>query len=215
MRALFVAFMLCVASASVVEPASVLGDDPMQFDQLLDSAFLRHDVAFLQAATADDMRFTHAVARGGAVWNKQQFVDAARVDDGLARTVDSIQVERRRYRRDAGHLQVRTPRPDRAEYHVYFVRLYRRGPAGWQFVSHRTVREVDGPLSTAPARAPDMPLNPAVGTEEGPVHPGNGVSYPRVVHEVGPPYLRTRCARKFTARWCSNASSTRTAVSAT
>lgn len=124
-----------------------LGDDPTKFDALLDGAYLRHDVTFMASALADDMRFTHGVEPGGTVWDKQGFLKAAKNYNGIARNVDSIQVERHGdIVETLGHIQVKTPNPERAEYHVYFVRLYRNGVNGWQFVSHRTVREIDGSL---------------------------------------------------------------------
>jgi hypothetical protein len=42
------------------QPASPLGDDPAKFDQLFDSAYQRRDVAFVEAAVSDDVRFKPA-----------------------------------------------------------------------------------------------------------------------------------------------------------
>src|SRR5207248_9928780 len=155
---------------------------------------LNHDVAFIEAAAADDMRFTHGVKPGGIVWDKQRFMDAESIYDGSERNVDSVRVEQHGdIIETLGHIQVKTSLPARPEYQIYFVRLYRRGPTGWQFVSHRTVREVDGPLPPSAAstlsRAPgSVRSSPQVGTEQGPVRPGNGVSLPRLLKDVKPHY---------------------------
>jgi len=170
--------------------ASGLGDDPTKFDQLLDDAILRRDAAFIEAVVAADARFTVAGQPGGTVWDKQQFVNAVKAYSGLALTTDSIQVEQHADLVETlGHIQVKTPDSNRPEYQVYFVRLYRKGPEGWQFVSHRTVRELDGPLPSSRTGAPaETMTNPGGGTEQGPVRPGNGVTLPRVLKELRPQY---------------------------
>jgi protein TonB len=51
------------------------------------------------------------------------------------------------------------------------------------------------------AAVPDtVRVNPAVGTEQDPVRPGNGVSYPRVVHEVKPQYTADAMRTKIQGR---------------
>jgi hypothetical protein len=148
---------------------SGLGDDPTRFDQLLDTAFAKRDVVFIETAVADDMRFTHGVEPGGTVWDKQKFVDAVRTYSGLERNVDSVEVEQHADLIETlGHIQVKTPSQTRPEYHIYFVRLYRRGPNVWQFVSHRTVRQTDGPLSSSTAIVvPRVPGNVKTGSAVG------------------------------------------------
>jgi hypothetical protein len=144
----FTATVVVIVLTTALRAASGLGDDPTKFDALLDAAYLRHDVAFMESVLADDMRFTHGVEPGGRVCDKTAFLNAAKDYNGLQRNVDSVQVERHGdIIETLGHIHVKTPiTGPRAEYHVYFVRLYRRAPSGWQFVSHRTVREIDGPL---------------------------------------------------------------------
>ena len=147
MRRLSVAVVLIVLVVTVLSKAdsTSLGDNPATFDQQIDAAYLTHNVAFLAANVADDARFTHY--GGSTVWNKLQWLEAARTYGGLARNVDSVEVERHGdVVETIGHIQVKTPRPQNPEYHVYFVRLYSRQTGGWQFLSHRTIREVGGPL---------------------------------------------------------------------
>ena len=77
-------------SAAVAGQApSPLGDDPAQFDQLFDSAFLRRDVAFIEAAAADDVVFAVVPALDAPVWNKRLLIDGVRVFDGCERTSTS------------------------------------------------------------------------------------------------------------------------------
>lgn len=137
------------ATPDPTQIAAGLGDDPSTFDQRLDAAYLRHDVAFIEDVVADDMRFTHGTATGeaGPVWDKQQFLDAVRSYKGSERNVDSVQVERHQdVVETVGRVQVKTPSAQRPEYQIYFVRLYAHRASRWQFLSHRTVRLVIGPL---------------------------------------------------------------------
>jgi hypothetical protein len=145
-RAALAAFLLLtVVSSGRTATTASLGDDPSTFDQQMDTAMLKKNVAFIAAVAADDMRFTHY--GGNLVWNKQAWLDATRIYKGLARNVDSVEVERHGdVVETTGHLQVKTPSLERPEYQIYFVRLYVRRATGWQFLSHRTMRQVEGPL---------------------------------------------------------------------
>ena len=58
------------------QPPSPLGDDPTKFDQLLDDAYLRRDVAFVEAAVADDVRFKPAPAPVMDRWRSLAHVPA-------------------------------------------------------------------------------------------------------------------------------------------
>jgi TonB family protein len=196
MRSVIVVFIVVCAAAAAAQQPSPLGEDPTQFDQLIDTALVRRDAAFIEAAAADDMRFTHGAAPGGLAWNKQQLVEAARTSTALSRTVDSVQVERHGDLIETlGHIHVLAPAQPRPDYHIFFVRLYRRGPRGWQFVSHRTVREADGAPSAGAAPQPPPAAGAAAGggraaapPPEGVNRPGNGVTLPRILREVKPQY---------------------------
>jgi TonB family protein len=180
-----IAAFIVIAAALAPQPPPGLGDDPAKFDQLLDAAFAGRDTAFLDAVTADDMRFTNGAVPGGAVWNKRQFLDAARASTGLTRTVDAVQVEQHGdLAETVGRVRVVTVSPVRTESHIDFVRLYRHGPRGWQFVSHRTVREVEGARPTPSVES----ATGAQPTEPGVFRPGNGVTMPRLLHDVKPQY---------------------------
>jgi uncharacterized protein (TIGR02246 family) len=126
--------------------AASLGDDPATFDQQIDNAFLHRDVGFIKAVVADDSLFTH---NGGLAWNKQQWLGAVSAYEGRARDVDSIVVERHGDMVETvGHIRKVFVDPKRQEQQIYFVRLYARRGAEWQFLSHRTVKELTGPVST-------------------------------------------------------------------
>lgn len=157
-RTLTVICALVAATGTVrrtVADSRSLGDDPTTFDQQIDAAFLTHDVAFFTAVAADDARFTHgetvwnkqlAHYGGSTVWNKQQLLNAVGMYKGLARNVDTVEVERHGdFVETLGHIQVKTGDVQRPGYQIYFVRLYAHRVTGWQFLSHRTVRQLDGP----------------------------------------------------------------------
>ena len=65
MRNVFLLFVVCAATllapsslfAQTPAPAASLGDDPATFDQQIDTAYLKHDVAFIAALVADDASF--------------------------------------------------------------------------------------------------------------------------------------------------------------
>jgi TonB family protein len=153
-----------------------LGDDPATFDQQIDTATLEKDAAFIDAVVANDALFTHA---GGMQWSKERWLNAVRSYNGQARNVDGVQVERHGdVVETTGHIQVKTSNADRPEYQVYYVRIYGRRNGVWLFLSHRTTREVDGPLPTTAAPA----------TTPAPVRAGNGVTTPQVIKQVNAEY---------------------------
>jgi hypothetical protein len=91
MNCLTLAFLVLVPVG--LQPPSPLGDDAAKFDQLLDSAYLHRDVAFIEAAVADDVHYGLGSERGAAVWNKQQLLADVRFYDGHERNVDAVRVE--------------------------------------------------------------------------------------------------------------------------
>ena len=147
MRRLFlaVAFVILSVDGPSKADSNSLGNDPKTFDQRIDTADLTHNVAFLAANVANDAIFTHDAGR--LIWNKQQWLEAARTSKFLARNVDSVEVERHGdVVETIGHIQVKTTSAENPEYQVYFVRLYSRQSGTWQFLSHRTISLVQGPL---------------------------------------------------------------------
>jgi hypothetical protein len=87
------AWACAVALLGVPQATSPLGDDAAKFDQLLDIAFSRHDVAFVEAAVAEDLVFGILVEPDATVWNKKAFVEAVSVYEGGDRNVDGVHVE--------------------------------------------------------------------------------------------------------------------------
>src|SRR5205814_10261487 len=155
-RAPMNAFVLGLAASLALvpraQPPSPLGDDPTKFDQLLDDAYLRRDVAFVEAAVADDLRFAIEPGPNARAWTRQQFVDAVRFFDGLARNVDAVRVEMRGdgELETRGHVQVIPLRSDGPEYQLYYSRIYRRGPGGWRLASHQTLARVNRSIGSLP-----------------------------------------------------------------
>jgi hypothetical protein len=99
-----------------------------------------------RAQIADDSLFTHDA---GLAWNKQQWLGAVSAYEGRARDVDSVVVERHGDTVETvGHIRKMFVDPKRPEQQIYFVRLYARRGAEWQFLSHRTVKELTGRVSS-------------------------------------------------------------------
>src|SRR5262249_44203411 len=189
--------MNCVTLAFVVlasvglQTPSPLGDDAAKFDQLIDSAYFHRDVAFVEAAVADDLVFGISPVAAAPVWNKEQFLAVVRSYDARERTVDGVHIEAHGdVVETRGHIQVKATGPDTPELQIYFVRLYRHGPNGWQLMSHHVVRQVTGSATPSPT--------PGVGTGTGvpaePPPPGvfragsSDVTLPPVLREVRPQY---------------------------
>jgi TonB family protein len=189
MNVLVMSLTAALSLAPRAQPGSPLGADAGSFDQLLESAYLRRDVAFVEAAVADDLSFALEPGPSAKAWTKQQFVEAVRVFDGLARNVDSVRVETRGdgVLETRGHIQVRTLGADESEYQIYYSRIYRRGPGGWRLASHQTLAQVNRAIE------PSLPLTGIVygtpGTLPGVFRGGDeGVTLPRLLRDVKPQY---------------------------
>lgn len=106
---------------------------------------LHNDVAFLQKALADDVRFTHGT---GLVWDKTKWLAAAPTSKFTARDLSSVEVEPHGdIIETTGHTHVRGSNAENPEYHIWYVRVYARRKGVWQIVSNRTVRQVNGPTT--------------------------------------------------------------------
>ena len=87
----------------------------------------------------------------------------------IARNVDAVTVDGQGNTVTThGHVQVLTPQA--VEFQIYYVRVDRRGPVGWQLASHATTAQVEGASPTGVFR------------------PGGGVTQPRVVKDAKPQY---------------------------
>jgi len=172
------------------QAASPLGADAASFDQLLENAWLRRDVAFVEAAVADDLRFAIEPGPTAKAWTKQQFVDEVRFFDGTARNVDAVRVDARGdgELETRGHIQVRTLRAEGPEYQLYYSRVYRRGPEGWRLASHQTLARVDRAIgSSSPTNR--IVYGPPDGTLPGVFRSGDeGVTLPQLLRDVKPQY---------------------------
>jgi hypothetical protein len=123
----------------------------MAFERAIETATARADVAFVARALADDFAFTHGDAwrTGGKpsrVDTKASWLDSVARGMFVSREVNSQQVEPH----DSifittGRIDVKLKPPflngGKSEYSVWFVRVYRARPGGWELVSHRTVAE--------------------------------------------------------------------------
>jgi TonB family protein len=175
MNVLVMSLAAALSLAPRAQPASPLGADAASFDQLLESAYLRRDVAFVATAHA---------------WTKQQLIDAVRVFDGLVRHVDSVRVEARGdgVLETRGHIQVKTLRADGPEYQIYYSRTYRRGPGGWRLASQQTLARVNRAID-APSPERRIVYGAPDGTPAGVFRSGDqGVTAPRLLRDVKPQY---------------------------
>jgi ketosteroid isomerase-like protein len=128
------------------------------FEKEMEAAVVRGDVKFLDRICASDFSFTHGDGwtTGGAplrVENRAQWLASVSKKPYLSRQLDQVQVElhgdiaitygmyRARYSAPAD--------PTRADFTVWFERVYARRNGQWQYVSHRTVHgPTYGPAST-------------------------------------------------------------------
>src|ERR1700733_3307962 len=122
--------------------------DVLAFEREMEAAVVRGDVKFLDRICASDFSFTHGDAwtTGGQplrVENRAQWLAAVAKRPYLSRDLNQVQVElhgdiaitygmyRARYSAPAD--------PKRADFTVWFERVYARRNGQWQYVSHRTV----------------------------------------------------------------------------
>jgi hypothetical protein len=129
---------LC-GSARVATAADGLGTDPALFNKHLDAAIFRGDKAFLEAVIADDLKFSTLV-NGGTVWSKAEWLGYVGKMKYVSREIITDQVERHENVAIATakiHYQYVNAKPTE----IVQLRVYQQRPAGWQLVSHRTIRE--------------------------------------------------------------------------
>ena len=141
---------IALAGSLVGEPAKVSseGAEVLAFEKTMEAAVVRGDVKFLDQICASDFSFTHGDGwtTGGEplrVENKAQWLAAVAKRPYLSRDLAQVQVEmhgdiavtygvyRARYRAPND--------PKRADFTVWFERVYARRNGQWQYVSHRTV----------------------------------------------------------------------------
>ena len=141
-RGIVVMLLIFTFSGLAQTPGNSLGDDPAKFDQQMEAAALRQDVAFFQAVLADDVRFTHGT---GLVQDKAKWLASAGRSKYVLRDIDSIEVEPHGdVVETTGHIHVKSGNPSNPEYHIWYVRVYARRNGAWQLLSNRTVRQVNG-----------------------------------------------------------------------
>ena len=146
-----IAVMLGLALAGLgTRSTAASGDagDVLAFERQMEAAVVRGDVKYLDRICASDFSFTHGDGRttGGQplrVENRAQWLASVAKRPYLSRDLDRVQVElhgdiaitygmyRARYSAPAD--------PKRADFTVWFERVYARRNGQWQYVSHRTV----------------------------------------------------------------------------
>lgn len=156
---IFVMLAIAVAGlATKSTAASGAAAEVLAFEKEMEAAVVRGDVKFLDRICASDFSFTHGDGWtiGGQplrVENRAQWLASVSKKPYLSRDLDQVQVElhgdlaitygmyRARFRAPAD--------PTRADFTVWFERVYARRNGQWQYVSHRTVHgPMYGPSST-------------------------------------------------------------------
>ena len=92
MNRLIASLAAAVSLVPGAQALSPLGADAASFDQLLENAYLRRDVAFVEAAVIDDVTFAADPDPNAKAWTKRELVNAVRFFDGIARNVDAVHV---------------------------------------------------------------------------------------------------------------------------
>jgi ketosteroid isomerase-like protein len=154
--ALLIAVFLLASTMSTVGQDSKQAANPASADQTVsdlraleqraETATLHADAAFLQDFYASDFRFSHGT---GVVANKTETLKALQPNFYISRDLDLTEVEPHGdVALTIGRIHVRTTSqaPDVREYTVWYVRVYTRRDGRWQLLSHRTTRQVSGPL---------------------------------------------------------------------
>ena len=143
--------LLAIALAGLgTRSTAASGDaaDVLAFERQMEAAVVRGDVKLLDGVCASDFSFTHGDGwtTGGPplrVENRAQWLASVAKRPYLSRDLDQVQVElhgdiaitygmyRARFSAPAD--------PKRADFTVWFERVYARRNGRWQYVSHRTV----------------------------------------------------------------------------
>jgi hypothetical protein len=120
------------------------------FEEKMEAAVTRGDVAYLDQVCAPDFRFTHGdgwTTGGPPMRVEDRFQWLAMVGEApyASRDLDSVQVELHgdvaiTYGRYVARFK--PDNPERRKFTVWFERVYAERNGKWQFLSHRTV---DGP----------------------------------------------------------------------
>ena len=120
--------------------------DLRALEQRAEIATLNADVAFLQDFYASDFRFAHGT---GIVAHKTETLKALQPGFYISRELETSEVEPHGdIALTIGRIHVRTTSQDPSvhEYTVWYIRVYTRRDGRWQLLSHRTTRQVAGPL---------------------------------------------------------------------
>jgi TonB family protein len=158
-----------------------LGDDPWQFDRLIETAWQNRDLAFLDANLTGD---AHYSIHGTAEHSKAEWLESVGRSSGAARTLVAVQIRRQPNAVvTTGHIRVASSPSSNAELQIYFVRRYVPESGSWKLALHRTIREERG--------APPVHRSLSTGGfafDAQALRQRNGVSAPRLLRHVAPQY---------------------------
>lgn len=133
------------------QTAAEVALEVMAFEGEIESAVVRGDVAFVDAASADTFTFTHGDGwtTGGEplrVDSRGAWLATVARAPYASREIDSVRAEVHgdvviTYGRYVGRFK--SAAPGRTEFTVWYQRVYAKRGGQWQYLSHRTV---DGPV---------------------------------------------------------------------
>ena len=158
------AALVSAASGQTLKPARPSGASTpasaavIAFEEAMEAAVVRGDVAYLDRIIASDFSFTHGDGwtTGGAplkVDDRASWLAAVGKAPYLRRDLDSVKVEMH------GDIAItigkyvadfKNAAPDRTHFTVWFERVYALRNGQWQYLSHRTVK---GPIYSLPQTA--------------------------------------------------------------
>jgi TonB family protein len=157
-----------------------LGDDPSQFDRLIETAWQHRDLAFFEDNLTGDARCS---TDGTADQTKPECIESVRHSSGVPRHLVAVQVRRQLEAVvTTGHIRVASGRSPNDDVQIYFVRRYVPESGRWKLALHRTIHEESGPTPEHRSMSAGSPLDAQAFRE------GNGVVAPRLLHQVAAQY---------------------------
>lgn len=140
--------LLCAFSGVWPGYVSATEAELVELENAVAAAVLSADLEFLDGVYADDFRFSHST---GDVDTKSSWIELLRENPGYytERRVDRIDVEMHgNVALTAGRIHSRTTSTDPRwqEYSIWYIRFYEKQDGQWRLLSHRSIREEQGPI---------------------------------------------------------------------
>ena len=141
--------MLCFGSSMALS-ASPSENDLISLEKRLAAAVLALDFESLDQIYSDSFIFTHSTGNVETKSDWLQSLSSGR-SSHTERSVDKIAVELHdgvAVTQGRLHVKSNSSNPRWREYSIWYIRVYAWQDERWQLLSHRSIREETGPLST-------------------------------------------------------------------